>query len=114
MTTRMEIEVISFGYKYRRRYRNEVDCRELRNPYFNPELKSLNGLDSRVRDYVLESKGVNELYTAADNMLSAVVPTVAFGCVGGKHRSVVLAEDYAQRMRDKGHNVIVRHTALED
>ena len=88
----MKVEVVSFGYKFKKKYPNEVDCRDLRNPHHDPKLKMLTGLDKPVADYVMESPGVTDIIQKANRLLTTLRPFVSFGCVGGKHRSVAIAE----------------------
>lgn len=86
-----------------------VDTRFLDNPYWVPELRPLDGRDARVREYVLAQAEAGALL---DGLEATLVPllaayarrgraelTVAFGCTGGRHRSVVLAADLARRLR---------------
>lgn len=85
-----------------------VDTRFLRNPYWEPELRPLDGRDPRVRDFVL---GQPPAATLLDGLEATVVPllphyaergrtelTIAFGCTGGHHRSVALAAEMARRL----------------
>src|SRR4029077_16945767 len=84
------------------------DVRFLKNPYFVPELKPLPGTDPRVRAYVLGLPETGEFLERTLDLLRYVVPkyekegksylTIAFGCTGGMHRSVVLAEEVANRL----------------
>jgi UPF0042 nucleotide-binding protein len=101
---RMAIRVLSFGFKYGSPTDADLvfDVRFLKNPYFVPELKRLPGTDARVRDYVLGLPETREFLDRTLDLLKYVVPkyegegksylTIAFGCTGGMHRSVVLAE----------------------
>jgi RapZ C-terminal domain len=85
-----------------------IDTRFLDNPYWVPELRSLDGRDPRVRDYVLRQAPAGALL---DGLEATLVPlfaayaergrmelTVAFGCTGGRHRSVVVAAEMARRL----------------
>ncbi|MBX3191728.1 MAG: RNase adapter RapZ [Labilithrix sp.] len=101
---RMTVRVVSFGFKYGAPVDADLvfDARFLKNPYFVPELKRLPGTDPRVRDYVMALPETAELLEKTLALLGYVVPkyeregksylTIAFGCTGGMHRSVVLAE----------------------
>ncbi len=122
-TTR--ITVLSFGYKYGLPSDADhvADCRFLPNPFWVPELKSLNGKDSPVRDYVLGLAGAEDFVTG---YVAALVPvlegygrenkrhaTIALGCTGGKHRSVAIAEELGRRLAAlPGVAVSVKHRDL--
>ena len=104
---RMAIRVMSFGFKYGAPTDADLvfDVRFLKNPYFVPELKRVPGTDPRVRDYVLGLPETPELLQRTTDLLKFIVPkyeregksylTIAFGCTGGMHRSVVMAEQVA-------------------
>lgn len=106
-TERMTVRVLSFGFKYGAPVDADLvfDVRFLKNPYFVPELKHLPGTDPRVRDFVMGLPETGELLEKVLPLLEYVVPkyeregksylTIAFGCTGGRHRSVVLAEHVA-------------------
>lgn len=107
----LAVKVISFGYKEGQPpVANMVfDVRFLKNPYWVPELRPLNGLDKPVSDYVLgqplaESflSGLHDLVKCTWKQLQELEIkefTVAFGCTGGQHRSVALAEAFAKRLQ---------------
>ena len=117
----MQISVVSFGFKYGLPpdVDNVFDVRFLPNPHWVPELKELTGLDARVRDYVLESPEALEFVARIDDLLSFLLPcyvregksylNVAIGCTGGHHRSVVLAEEIAARIRGQDFGAVVFH-----
>lgn len=116
--TRMAVRVVSFGFKYGPPVDADLvfDVRFLENPYFVPALKSLPGTDPRVRDFVLNQPEAHELLGKTLDLLQYVIPkyeregksylTVSIGCTGGRHRSVVIAEELA---RSLGPHVRVRH-----
>lgn len=109
-TERMTIRVMSFGFKYGPPADADLvfDVRFLKNPYFVPELKRLPGTEPAVRDFVLGLPETAELLDKTLSLLNYVVPkyeqegksylTIAFGCTGGMHRSVVLAEHVAKAL----------------
>jgi UPF0042 nucleotide-binding protein len=109
---RMTVRVMSFGFKFGPPADADLvfDVRFLKNPYFVPELKRLPGTDARVRDYVMGQAETAELVAKTVSLLEYVVPkyeregksylTIAFGCTGGMHRSVVLAEHIAAALDD--------------
>jgi UPF0042 nucleotide-binding protein len=124
-TPTLRLTVQSFGFKYGAPTDVDalVDARFLPNPFWNPELKALTGLDEPVSTAVLGSEGALaflEAYTAAqtivlegygrENKRSA---TIAVGCTGGKHRSVAIAAELARRFAAiPGVVVSVRHRDL--
>jgi UPF0042 nucleotide-binding protein len=117
----MQISVVSFGFKYGLPpdVDNVFDVRFLPNPHWVPELRDLTGLDGRVRDYVLDAPGATEFLSRLDDLLGFLLPcyvkegkayiSVAVGCTGGRHRSVVLAEELAARIRKQGFGAAVFH-----
>lgn len=86
-----------------------VDVRLLENPYWVEELRPLDGRDPRVRDYVVGQPAAQELLTNLEQTLTAAIPhyrergrshlVVAFGCTGGRHRSVAMATEMAERLK---------------
>lgn len=109
--------VMSFGYKYGLPVDADlvIDCRFLPNPHWIPELRSLTGRDSEVRDYVLSQPGAREFLEGYEKLLRIVVDgyrnegkrymMLAVGCTGGKHRSVAIAEELAASLRTIGREV---------
>lgn len=84
-----------------------VDVRFLDNPYWVEDLRPLDGRHPAVRDYVMGQKAARELLDRLEALLRWCIPryqrpelTVAFGCTGGRHRSVVLAAEMAARLSD--------------
>ena len=85
-----------------------VDVRLLENPYWVDELRPLDGNDPRVRDYVIKQPAAQELLGNLETTLRAAIPhyrergrshlVVAFGCTGGRHRSVSMAREMAARL----------------
>jgi hypothetical protein len=85
-----------------------VDVRLLDNPYWVEELRPLDGRDQRVRDFVVNQPAAQELLENLERTLRAAVPhyrergrsqlVVAFGCTGGRHRSVAMAREMAARL----------------
>src|SRR5680860_1095205 len=95
------------------------DVRFLPNPHWVDELRPFNGLDQPVRDYVLGQDATGAFLDRLGALLEVMVPafvsegkhylTIGVGCTGGKHRSVVLTEEIAQRIRDLGVAVRTDH-----
>ncbi len=117
----LRITVSSFGYKYGAQPEADwvVDVRFLRNPFWDPELRPLTGLDAPVREHVLADPRAAELQRRLAELLLWVSDQceghgrrhlhVAVGCTGGRHRSVVCAEELGRRLRSAGRDVVVRH-----
>ena len=107
---RLRLTVMSFGFKYGIPVDADhvTDVRFLPNPYWDPSLRSSTGRDALVRDFVLRQEGALEWLERYAASLAPVVAgyrrehrgfaTVAVGCTGGKHRSVALSEQLAQRL----------------
>jgi UPF0042 nucleotide-binding protein len=116
--------VVSFGYKYGLPVDADlvVDCRFLPNPHWVPDLRPRTGQDPLVRDYVLSQPGAKEFLDRYSEVLAILMPgyraegkrylSLAVGCTGGKHRSVAMAEQLAQRLTDLGVDVQVSHRDL--
>lgn len=108
---RHTVTVMSFGFKYGLPPDADLvaDMRFLPNPFWNPELKALTGKDPAVRAEVLSHAGAQEFIDAYAAALRPVLrgyqeenkrhSVVAVGCTGGKHRSVVTAQELAERLR---------------
>ena len=116
--------VVSFGFKYGLPVDADlvVDVRFLPNPYWIPELREQTGMDSEVRDYVLAQQdaerfldgyaGILDIIGAGYRRESKRYLTLAVGCTGGKHRSVVMSEQLAERLRATGIRATVVHRDL--
>lgn len=116
---KLRINIVSFGFKYGLPLDADhvVDVRFLANPYWITELRHLTGRDAPVRDYVLARPGAKEFIERYVSALEPVLAgylqeekryvTIAVGCTGGKHRSVALADEIADRLRSQGHRVTV-------
>jgi RNase adapter protein RapZ len=122
--TALRVNIVSFGFKYGLPVDADMvaDCRFLPNPHWVPELAPLTGQDDEVREYVLGQPGAGEFL---DSYVPAVRVTLdgyqregkhfvmlAIGCTGGKHRSVVMAEQIAARLMGSGATVRVVHRDL--
>ena len=110
--TGMLVHVASFGYKYGLPPAADLvfDVRFMENPFYIPELRDLTGRDQAVRDYVLGHPATKEFLGHVVPFLRFALPryeaekkarlSVAFGCTGGRHRSVVIADEIARAMRE--------------
>src|SRR3990172_2353931 len=110
----MRVQVLSFGHKYGNPGDLELlfDVRHLPNPHFVPELKRLSGHDPRVVKYLRAQPEVDETLTRFCDLLGYLLPLykregksyvrVGIGCTGGRHRSVMIANLLARRLRRSG------------
>ena len=120
----MRTSVISFGYQHGIPLDVDLvfDCRFLPNPHWVDDLRPLTGLDEPVREYVLAQPATKEFLARLDDLFELVLPgyvkegktylSVAVGCTGGRHRSVVLAEEVARSMAAHGFKPVVNHRDL--
>jgi UPF0042 nucleotide-binding protein len=126
-SSRMTVSLISFGFKHGTPLDVDtlLDVRFLPNPHYDPELRPLTGHDAPVREAVLGSGDCQEFLEKTTNLLSFLIPryaaegktyfTIGVGCTGGRHRSVAITEELAQRLRhdDTGIDLFVRHRDAE-
>jgi UPF0042 nucleotide-binding protein len=113
--------VMSFGFKYGLPVDADlvVDCRFLPNPHWVEDLRPQTGLDAPVRDYVMGQPVTAEFLDELTSLLELLLPayvaegksylTLALGCTGGHHRSVVIAEEIAARLSERGYDPKVSH-----
>lgn len=121
----MRLTVMSFGYKHGLPLDVDLvfDCRFLPNPHWDPDLRALSGLDGPVRDYVIGRPSAERFLADLDRLLQHLLPeyqaegksylSVAFGCTGGRHRSVAIAEHVAARLVEEGWKPRVRHRDID-
>jgi len=121
----MRSTVLSFGYKHGLPLDVDMvfDCRFLPNPHWVEELRPLTGLDDSVARYVLEQPVTSAFLARLERLLSLILPfyeqegkaylTVAFGCTGGHHRSVAIAERVAEILARHGYPASVTHRDIE-
>jgi UPF0042 nucleotide-binding protein len=98
------------------------DLRFLPNPHWVDELRPLTGRDSEVRDYVAAQEGFDAFMDRIEELLADLIPRfgpagksyveVAFGCTGGRHRSVAAAVGMGERLRARGFSPNIRHRDL--
>ncbi len=118
----VRLTLLSFGYKYGLPADADlvVDARFLPNPFWIPELRHLDGEDAEVSEYVLDQAGAREFIEAYATALEPVMAgyqrenkrhaTIAVGCTGGRHRSVAIVRELADRLRQlPGVVVNVKH-----
>src|SRR5947199_3349368 len=117
----LQTNIVSFGFKYGVPLDVDMvfDCRFLPNPHWVDELRPLTGLDDAVRDYVLDQPESGEFLGKVDDLLGLLLPafvkegksylSIAVGCTGGRHRSVVIADELAKLLAKRGVEPTVQH-----
>jgi UPF0042 nucleotide-binding protein len=122
----LRIDIVTFGFKYGIPLEADLvfDVRFLTNPYWDPDLKPLSGLEGKVRDFVLAQPAASRFLDLVTELLELTAPAyraegkeqlrVALGCTGGYHRSIALAEELARRLSELPNaSVGVFHRELE-
>ena len=121
---RMQIMVVSFGYKYGIPLDADLvfDTRFLPNPFYIDELRNKTGKSPKVREFVLKEEEtkrfLSRLYRFVDFLIPRFIKegksnlTISTGCTGGKHRSVILAEKLRDHLKKKNYNVRIYHRDL--
>ena len=122
---RLQATVVSFGYKYGIPMDADLvlDVRFLPNPHWVEELRPLPGTDARVHEYVMTRQATRDFLDRLDEMLEVLIPgyltegkrylTVAIGCTGGRHRSVVVGDEVAEMLRRRGLPVTIEHRDID-
>lgn len=122
---RLSVSLHSFSYKrgLPRGLDMVLDCRFLRNPYWEERLRPLDGRDAEVQSYIGEDRRFAEFRDRVVDLALMLLPayeaegkaylSLGFGCTGGQHRSVAMAETLAKALADKGWQVSIRHRELE-
>ena len=115
------VSCVSFGFKHGVPDDADLvfDVRFLPNPHFVPEFRPLTGRHPRVAKYIRSFPQTQEFISRISNLLLYLLPhyiregksylTISFGCTGGQHRSVMIAEDVGKRLRKGGYKVKVVH-----
>ena len=121
----MQTTITSFGYKHGLPLDVDLvlDCRFLPNPYWVEGCATAPASTTPVREYVLGQPATGEFLDRLDDLLDLLLPayvaegksylTLAFGCTGGRHRSVAIAEELARRLRRRGYEPRVQHRDIE-
>jgi len=121
----LSVSVQSFSYKRGAPHDADMvlDCRFLRNPYWDAEIRDLDGRHSRIQGFVGEDPLFGPFFEKLCEMLLMLLPAykaegkayfcVALGCTGGRHRSVAVSERLAGRLREAGWPVALHHRELE-
>ena len=122
---RLAVSVQSFSYKrgVPRGVDMVFDCRFLRNPHWEPELRALDGRNDRVLAYIEQDPLFQRFFKSITDMTDLLLPayrdegkthlTIGFGCTGGQHRSVAMAQKLANALAKAGWQVSIRHRELE-
>jgi UPF0042 nucleotide-binding protein len=120
----VSIFVVSFSYRYGvpREADLVFDSRFLANPYYEKNLRSLNGLDNHIAKFIKNDPGFDEIFRSLTGLLELLIPrfqsegksylTIAIGCTGGKHRSVFVAEELVAWLQENGQNADIVHREL--
>jgi UPF0042 nucleotide-binding protein len=117
----MRVQILSFGHKFGAPRDMELmfDVRHLSNPFFVDGLRELSGSDRRIVRFLKEQPDVEETLKRFGDLLTYLLPlykregksyvTVGIGCTGGRHRSVMIANELAGRLREAGFDAQARH-----
>ena len=120
----LSISLKSFSYKrgLPRGTDMTLDCRFLKNPHWQDELRDKTGLDSSVREFVASDPKFSEFIERVTKLLLFLLPSfkeegkssveIGFGCTGGVHRSVAVTETVAKKLADSGWNVSIKHREI--
>ncbi len=124
-TKNFVINITSFGFKHGIPQEADFifDVRFIPNPFYVASLKKLTGNNKKVQNYVLKFPETKEFIETLDKMISDMIPcyiregkyhlNIAFGCTGGQHRSVTMANVFAERFKRSGVHVTLEHRELE-
>ena len=119
------VNISSFGFKYGIPTEADVmfDVRFLPNPFYVPSLKKLTGNNKKVKDYIFKSRLAGEFVDSVHSLLKSMVQgyidegkyhlNIAFGCTGGHHRSVAIANAVAEEFKKDGMRVRVYHRDMD-
>ncbi|HJG38056.1 RNase adapter RapZ [Enorma phocaeensis] len=120
----MEVQVFSFGFKHGMPVEADImiDVRFLPNPFYDPEMRKLTGLDEKVSRFVLDHPNTQSFLRAWYQLLDSVMPgyiaegkpklSIAVGCTGGQHRSVAIAEATGRYLERRQYHVSISHRDL--
>lgn len=122
----MRISVLSFGFKFGTPLDADLimDVRFLKNPFFVPELRDLDGETEEVRQFVYAQGDTAEFLVKYFNLLDFLIPryfkegkaylTIAVGCTGGRHRSVIVARALWEHIKEMGHPATLTHRDIQN
>jgi UPF0042 nucleotide-binding protein len=121
----LQTSIVSFGYKHGIPVDVDLlfDCRFLPNPHWIDELRPLPGTDPRVQQYVMDQPDAKAFLDELGRLFALLLPayvhegkaylSIGVGCTGGRHRSVVIANELARVLNDLGFDSRVRHRDLD-
>lgn len=121
---KMTVSLVSFGFSRGVPPNADLifDLRFLKNPHWDAELRPMTGLDQAVGDYVASDEAYHGAFERIADLLRYLLPlydlqgkayvTIAFGCTGGRHRSVYVTEQFARLLREYGYAPSVKHRNL--
>ena len=121
----MRLNILSFGFKFGVPLEADLmmDVRFLINPYFVPELKAMNGEDTKVKKYVLNNRKTRRFLKKFIDLLDYLIPlykkegksylSIAVGCTGGRHRSVAVARYIYDYLQKPGEQVEITHRDID-
>ena len=119
------VSVVSFGYKHGIPLDADLvfDVRFLPNPYYNEVLKDHSGENLAVRDYVMKWKDTKKFLNMLGEFIEFLIPryiqegksnlVIGIGCTGGRHRSVIIANELTDLLKQEGHRVIADHRDID-
>ena len=120
----LEVSVFSFGFKHGMPVEADlmIDVRFLPNPFYDPEMRVMTGLDKRVAAYVLDNPTAKKFLKSWFELLDVIMPgyvaegkshlSIAVGCTGGQHRSVAIAKATAEHLLQAGYRATLSHRDL--
>ena len=122
---KLNMTIMSFAYRHGlpREADLVLDVRFLRNPNWVPELKEKTGRESEVQDYIIGDESFPDFLERTKGLLGLLIPrydeegknylTIAFGCTGGKHRSVFMAETIRKWLQEQSYAAAIHHRELK-
>ncbi|MCD6288587.1 MAG: RNase adapter RapZ [Candidatus Hydrogenedentes bacterium] len=123
--TKLDIRIVSFGYRFGVPAEADLvfDVRFLPNPFYIEGLGPLSGEDTPVREFVLGHEVTGQFIEKCMDLLRFLLPrylaegkvylTIALGCTGGRHRSVVMADEIRRLLETDGYDVRIRHRDID-
>ena len=121
----MQISITSFGYKHGVPESMDIimDVRISKNPFYDDELKDLNGKDDKVIGFVLRHDENKKFITMFEKMLDFLIPnyisegkrylSIGIGCTGGRHRSVVISDKIYEYLKLRGYFIKLNHRDID-
>ena len=121
----LRVQIVSFGHQFGVPGQVDLlfDVRHLPNPFFDTRLRELPGTDARVVEFLNNQEEVGETVNRFTDLLEYLLPlyrregksylTIGVGCTGGRHRSVMIAEELGSRLRNDGFEILVSHRDVQ-